>query len=58
MDMSLHTILLTVSPVITMGWSFLLWGSRLSLQEMGSGLLGLGGVVVVTLYRARAPRSA
>lgn len=56
--MSLHTILLTVSPVITMGWSFLLWGSRLSLQEMGSGLLGLGGVVVVTLYRARAPRSA
>ncbi len=59
LDMSLHTILLTLSPVVTMGWSLVLWGSRPSVQELLGGLGILAGVLLVTASRAgltRAPR--
>ena len=52
--MSLHTIILTLSPVVTMLWSFALFGSVPSLREVLGGLAVLAGVALVT---AR-PRSA
>ena len=54
LDMSLLTLLLTLTPVVTMGWSFALWGTRPSLQEVLGGLAILSGVLVVTASRARA----
>jgi len=52
LDMSLHTIILTLSPVVTMLWSFGLFGSVPSPREVLGGLLVLAGVLVVTTSRA------
>ncbi len=57
LDMSFHTILLTMSPVVTMGWSLLLFGSWPSLQEVVGGMAVLGGVLLVSASRAGLARS-
>jgi O-acetylserine/cysteine efflux transporter len=51
MDMSFLTIILTLSPIVTVLWSLVLFGSRPSLQEMIGGLAILGGVIVVSAKR-------
>jgi O-acetylserine/cysteine efflux transporter len=51
MDMSLLTIILTLSPVVTVLWSLLLFGSRPSLQELAGGGAILAGVLVVSARR-------
>ena len=53
LDMSLHTIILTLSPVVTMLWSFALFGSVPSLREVLGGLAVLAGVALVTGRPAR-----
>jgi drug/metabolite transporter (DMT)-like permease len=59
LDMSLLTIILTLSPVVTMAWSFALWGRTPSLQEIAGGVAILAGVLIVTTARARlAPTRA
>jgi drug/metabolite transporter (DMT)-like permease len=58
LEMSLHTVMLTLSPVVTMGWSLLLFGRWPSLQEIGGGAAVLAGVLVVTASRAGLLRGA
>ena len=56
LDMSVHTILLTLSPVVTMLWSFVLFGSVPSLAEGIGGAIVLAGVLLVTGSRTARGR--
>jgi drug/metabolite transporter (DMT)-like permease len=51
LDMSLLTILLTLSPVVTVLWSMALFGSRPSVPEIIGGIAILAGVMVVSANR-------
>ena len=55
MDMSLLTIVLTLTPVVTWLWSMPLFGGRPTAQEIAGGVAVLVGVLVVTVSRARRP---
>jgi len=51
-EMSLLTIILTLTPVVTWLWSMALFGGRPGRQEMLSGAATLLGVLIVTSSRA------
>ena len=51
LDMNLLTIILTLSPIVTMVWAFGLFGSWPSPQEALGGLAILAGVIVVSARR-------
>ena len=51
MDMTLLTIVLTLTPVVTWAWSIVLFGGRPSAVEIAGGLATLGGVLLVTASR-------
>lgn len=50
--MSIHTIILTLSPVVAIGVSLLLFGTFPGVQELIGGVMVLAGVVVVNRARA------
>jgi drug/metabolite transporter (DMT)-like permease len=52
MDMSVLTIILTLTPVVTWLWSMALFGGRPTVAEMGGGVATLAGVLIVTASRA------
>jgi len=52
MDMSVLTIILTLTPVVTWVWSMALFGWRPGLAEIGGGVATLAGVLIVTASRA------
>ncbi|HKZ08800.1 MAG TPA: DMT family transporter [Methylomirabilota bacterium] len=52
MDMSVLTIILTLTPVVTWLWSMALFGGRPGLAEIGGGAATLAGVLIVTASRA------
>ena len=54
LTISLHAIILTVSPAATVLWSYLLFGTKPSLQQLVGGVAVLGGVLLVTLYKAKS----
>lgn len=56
--LSIHTILLTLSPVVTILWSLALFGERPSLQGLLGGLIVIAGVILVTTSRNRKRPSA
>lgn len=58
LEMSRLTIIATLSPVATIAWSFLLFGSRPSLHEILGGAAILAGVIVVTASRGRVLHAA
>ena len=47
--LSILTIILTLSPVITILWSIVLFGERPSLQGLLGGTAVIGGVIIVTI---------
>ncbi len=51
--LSVHTILLTLSPVVTILWSFSLFGERPSPQGFLGGFIVILGVILVTTSRNR-----
>jgi len=51
MDLSVFTILLTLSPVVTILWSILLFGERPTWQGLVGGAAVISGVVLVTVFR-------
>lgn len=53
LDLSILTILLTLSPVITVLWSLILFGETPSLQGMLGGTAVLAGVILVTTSRQK-----
>lgn len=53
LKLTVHTILLTVSPVIAVLLSAVLFGSRLTLQQVIGGMIVLGGVILVAIWRER-----
>lgn len=55
LKMSFHTIILTLSPVITILWSILLFSEKPSLQGFIGGLAVILGVIIVTLSYTRKP---
>lgn len=52
-DLSVLTILLTLSPVLTILWSILLFEERPSLQGLLGGALVIAGVILVTMARRK-----
>jgi len=52
LDMSLLTIVLTLTPVVTWLWSLVLFGGQPTGQETVGGIATLAGVLVVTASRA------
>ena len=50
--MSIHTIILTLSPVVAIGVSLMLFGTFPGTQELIGGVMVLAGVVVVNRARA------
>jgi drug/metabolite transporter (DMT)-like permease len=53
LKMSIHTILLTLSPALTILWSLALFGERPSLQGFIGGAVIIAGVLLVTGSRRR-----
>ena len=51
--MSFHTIILTLSPVITVLWSIALFGELPTLQGLLGGAAVIGGVAIITVGRSR-----
>jgi O-acetylserine/cysteine efflux transporter len=52
LDMSFLTIVLTLTPVVTWGWSIVLFGGRPTVVEIAGGIATLAGVLLVTASRA------
>jgi drug/metabolite transporter (DMT)-like permease len=51
LKMSVHSIVLTVSPVATIVWSLLLFDTLPTLQQFLGGIAVILGVLVVTVKR-------
>jgi O-acetylserine/cysteine efflux transporter len=58
LDMTLLTIILTLSPVVTWIWSILLFGGRPTAPEVVGGAATIAGVLIVTACRARTSAAA
>ena len=52
--MSFHTVILTLSPVITILWSIALFGELPTLQGLVGGAAVISGVAIITAGRSRA----
>ena len=52
LKMSIHTILLTLSPALTIVWSLALFGERPSLQGFIGGTIIVAGVLLVTINQS------
>lgn len=57
LQMSFHTIILTLSPVITVFWSLLLFGLKPTPQSLIGGLAVILGVGIVTFSKSKARES-
>ncbi len=51
LKLSQHSIVLTLSPVVTIGWTLLLFGITPTLQQLLGGLAVIAGVLMVTVGR-------
>ena len=56
-QMSFHTIVLTLSPVITVLWSFLLFGLKPTQQSLIGGMAVIVGVAIVSFGKATIKES-
>jgi drug/metabolite transporter (DMT)-like permease len=55
--MSFHTIILTLSPVITVLWSFLLFGLKPTRQSVIGGMAVILGVAIVSFSKSGIKKS-
>jgi drug/metabolite transporter (DMT)-like permease len=55
--MSVHTIILTLSPVITILWSIALFGELPTLQGLIGGAAVITGVAIITAGRSREKKT-
>ena len=53
LKLTVHTILLTLSPVIAILWSIALFDSRITTQQVVGGIIILVGVMLVALFREK-----
>jgi drug/metabolite transporter (DMT)-like permease len=56
-QMSFHTIILTLSPVITVLWSFLLFGLKPTRQSFIGGMAVILGVAIVSFSKSKSKES-
>jgi drug/metabolite transporter (DMT)-like permease len=54
LKLSIHSIVLTLSPVVTIGWTMLLFGIVPTVQQLIGGGAVIGGVLMVTVGRLKA----
>lgn len=54
--LSVHAVILTLSPVATIGWTLLLFGLKPTPQQLIGGAAVIGGVMLVTLGKLKARR--
>lgn len=54
LQMSYHAVILTLSPVVTVMWSFALFGTVPTLQGVVGGTAVIIGIIMVTLARRQA----
>ena len=54
LQMSFHTIILTLSPVITIIWSLILFSEKPTAQSFVGGAAVILGVVIVTWGKSKA----
>ena len=52
LNITIHSLVLTFSPVVAIVWSLLLFGEQPSVQELLGGAAVVAGIAVVTLRRA------
>jgi drug/metabolite transporter (DMT)-like permease len=58
LQLSIHTVVLTLSPVITIFWSLLLFGERPTLLSIIGGAAVIAGIAVVSLSQSGMPLRA
>jgi len=58
MRLGIHTILLTLSPVLTVGWSILLFSESPTWQSAFGGVLVLVGIIIVGVAQQRGKLAA
>lgn len=58
MRMSLHTIILTLSPILAIGWALLLFRESPGPQQLAGGLAVLGGISIVLGVHLRNLKSS
>jgi drug/metabolite transporter (DMT)-like permease len=58
LDLSFHSLVLTLSPVITVGWTLLFFEIRPTIQQISGGVAVLVGVIIVTMSRAHLARGS
>jgi drug/metabolite transporter (DMT)-like permease len=51
MRLGLHAVVLTLSPVVTIFWSLLLFQEGPTMQALAGGLIVLTGIVIITFGR-------
>jgi len=56
LNLSIHALVLTLSPVLTVFWSFLIFGSQPTLQQGFGGMGVIGGIMLVTWGQIRKAR--
>lgn len=56
LTLSLHTIILTLSPAIAIGWTLFLFGIQPTPKELLGGVAVLAGVLLVSMSQGRASR--
>lgn len=54
LSLSIHTIILTLSPAVTVLWALVLFGVEPTLQQLFGGLAVLAGVLMVSLNQTQA----
>lgn len=57
LQMSIHSIILTLSPVVTVLWSLFLFGSIPTPQELAGGLTVIAGILMLSASRAQVARA-
>jgi drug/metabolite transporter (DMT)-like permease len=54
LKLTVHSIVLTLSPVVTIGWTVLLFGIVPTAQQLIGGVAVIGGVLMVTVGRLKS----
>jgi len=55
LSVSIHSLIFTLSPVVAILWSFILFGDKPGLRDLLGGLVVLAGIAIITYRRTATP---